>query len=146
MPIISFEALDHARAIAQAFVEASRLRGWSNEERQQLESTSKAIWDCRNMLLADVDNPSRRRRQEAILQAQLAAALIDFAPSAERAPREPMLTAAQVAQQLGLTEHAVEGRARTRRLGLKAGPGRRAPLLFSDAEVQQIAASRRGAR
>jgi hypothetical protein len=62
---LTYAALDLARQVAAAFGQAAASPRWSPPEREALEAAQRAIWQARDVVLADLDKPTRPQGKRA---------------------------------------------------------------------------------
>jgi hypothetical protein len=62
---MSYAALDLARQVAAAFGQAAASPRWTPPEREALEAAQRAIWQARDVVLADLDKPTRVQGKRA---------------------------------------------------------------------------------
>jgi hypothetical protein len=62
---MSYAALDLARQVAAAFGQAAASPRWTPPERETLEAAQRAIWQARDVVLNDLDRPTRPQGKRA---------------------------------------------------------------------------------
>ena len=120
---LSYELVRAARDIAAEFGEIAAMPGWTDREREALETCSRSLWQARDIVLSDIDHPGARHRRVHGTPAPAASG--------------PGMAAPEAAKLLGISHPAALKRARNRGVGTKAGGSRE--LRFSPDDIAAMA-------